>query len=90
MPEFILPAEGDHCPHCGEMLRDPPNCCEQMAQEHSEEMHRKHAIAEPLPIDDERPSPCFCNVCGKLGRDCRCEDGDLDPDYDYPTYEDYR
>jgi hypothetical protein len=33
MPEFILPAEADHCPHCGAELRDPPLCCPKMAHE---------------------------------------------------------
>lgn len=27
MPEFILPAEADHCPDCGAVLRYPPDCC---------------------------------------------------------------
>lgn len=30
MPEFILPDEADHCPHCDAVLRDPPACCESM------------------------------------------------------------
>jgi hypothetical protein len=27
MPEFVLPAEADRCPHCGEVLYYPPICC---------------------------------------------------------------
>lgn len=37
MPEFILPAEADHCPHCGQVLRDPPDCCEPMRREYEAE-----------------------------------------------------
>ena len=44
MPEFILPAEADHCPHCGKALYDPPNCCEAMQQEAAE--FQKWADAE--------------------------------------------
>jgi DnaJ-class molecular chaperone len=40
MPEFILPAEADHCPHCGEVLHEPPNCCEAMKGEHAAETAR--------------------------------------------------
>jgi Zn-finger nucleic acid-binding protein len=53
MPEFILPAEADHCPHCGAVLRDPPNCCETMEQEYSEEMHRRYPASDSLPLEDE-------------------------------------
>lgn len=28
MPEFILPAEADHCCHCEAVLYNPPRCCE--------------------------------------------------------------
>lgn len=41
MPEFILPAEADHCPHCGQVLRDPPNCCQKMMDEYSAEFMRQ-------------------------------------------------
>lgn len=60
MPEFILPEEADHCPHCNAVLRDPPDCCPAMEQEHWEEMHRRYPASDPLPRvygpdDDERP-----------------------------------
>jgi hypothetical protein len=33
MPEFILPAEADHCPYCNGVLRNPPDCCDKMKEE---------------------------------------------------------
>lgn len=29
MPEFILPAEADRCPHCDKVLTAPPSCCDE-------------------------------------------------------------
>jgi len=28
--------EADRCPHCGKILRDPPNCCEKLIADHEE------------------------------------------------------
>lgn len=41
MPEFILPEEADHCPHCGKVLREPPNCCEAMEAEYRKEWNER-------------------------------------------------
>lgn len=49
MPEFILPDEADHCPHCGEVLRDPPNCCEAMQAEYRREWNLRL-------LNDDKPS----------------------------------
>ncbi len=38
MPEFILPAEADHCPYCEAVLRLPPNCCDKMIDEYHKEV----------------------------------------------------
>jgi hypothetical protein len=37
MPEFIIPDEADHCPHCGKVLLTPPNCCDKMIAEYEDE-----------------------------------------------------
>lgn len=34
MPEFVLPAEADRCPHCDAVLTAPPGCCDKAKQEH--------------------------------------------------------
>jgi hypothetical protein len=41
MPEFILPAEADHCSYCGKVLRIPPACCMQMAEKYRQDEEQR-------------------------------------------------
>ncbi len=51
MPEFILPAEADRCPHCGQVLHNPPNCCQAMREE--------HAAALPEAVNEDADWPHY-------------------------------
>lgn len=42
MPEFVLPDEADHCPHCEGILTEPPRCCNRMMEEHSLWLNQQH------------------------------------------------
>jgi hypothetical protein len=80
MPEFILPAEADHCPHCDAVLRDPPDCCEAMKAEYSREFMATLAAQddEPLEIADEEGEPgegrVPCPDCPPGQPDENCDD----------------
>jgi hypothetical protein len=53
MPEFVLPAEADRCPHCGKVLRDPPDCCQKMRDEHAAEFENRYSTpSQTDPWDD--------------------------------------
>ena len=54
MPEFILPEEADHCPHCGAVLVDPPKCCEAMQAEHRQLIDWERAEEEQEYLDAVR------------------------------------
>jgi len=70
MPEFILPEEADHCPHCGQVLRDQPDCCDQMREEHCRETIAHAEVAQPS-VPCEEPG---CNQTDAIacyhGEDC--------------------
>lgn len=55
MPDFILPEEADHCPHCGAVLRDPPNCCPAMIAEHEAELDDRLRRAKARDKNDDWP-----------------------------------
>ncbi len=63
MPEFILPAEADRCPHCGEVLYDPPNCCETMKADYQADIDREHREAFEAnrgdPADDQHDDDIY-------------------------------
>lgn len=40
MPEFTID-EADQCPWCGKILREPPNCCEQMQSEYRKRWNKE-------------------------------------------------
>jgi hypothetical protein len=58
MPEFILPAEADHCPYCNGVLRSPPDCCDKMKDD---DLADALANAEL----DERATAMMDEVMGK-------------------------
>jgi hypothetical protein len=43
MPDFIIPDEADHCPHCNKVLRNPPNCCAAAIDTYDEDEQKRWA-----------------------------------------------
>lgn len=56
MPDFILPAEADHCPYCGAALREPPDCCDAMRAEHRREWNERLGEASDYEYLDVPPN----------------------------------
>lgn len=84
MPEFILPAEADRCPHCNAVLYDPPNCCEEAQRDYDHYMYlelEQRPVCENCGVDtaccicyneEAEESREWCDYCGSYT--CYCDE----------------
>lgn len=52
MPEFIIPAEADHCFYCGKVLYDPPNCCDEAQTDYAARHFDEYENEKPYYLDN--------------------------------------
>jgi hypothetical protein len=51
MPDLVLPAEADHCIHCGGVLYNPPICCEEAKAEYRQFLDDLYSDVDPDDYD---------------------------------------